>query len=145
VIVSVLDRMPCHGALERRLLCAGHLASLWGAPALWDARTSRRVFPLCGTLPSSSPRSPPLSPYEDVPPLARSLPLQCGPRRRAPSAAPARERRGGRGAAFADEWIGVKDLGDEPYAEFGIRLIMPSAGLCRRGTRDPFGWRRWWP
>ncbi len=31
----------------------------------------------------------------------------------------------------AGEGIDVEDLRDEPYAEFGIRLIMPATGLCR--------------
>ena len=30
-----------------------------------------------------------------------------------------------------DESIDLVDLGDQPYAEFGISVIMPAAGLCR--------------
>jgi hypothetical protein len=37
-------------------------------------------------------------------------------------------------AASADERINLVDLDDESYAEFGIRLIMPGAGLCRVAT-----------
>jgi hypothetical protein len=51
VILAVLSRLAPSPMLERRLLCAGLLAELWGPPVLWDARTSRRVFPACGTGP----------------------------------------------------------------------------------------------
>lgn len=80
VILSVLGRMPLNGALDRRLLCAGFLVGLWGRPALWDARTSRRVFPPCGTPPGIPPRSPPVGPHENVPPSAQgpssTVPIQ---------------------------------------------------------------------
>ena len=36
-----------------------------------------------------------------------------------------------RPALATRERVGMKDLRDQPYAEFGIRLIMPAAGLCR--------------
>jgi len=74
VIVSVLERMPLAGALEQRLLCSGFLVGLWGRPVLWDARTSRRVFPPCGTTPWISPRSPPLARHENVPYPAQGRP-----------------------------------------------------------------------
>lgn len=83
VIGSVLERMPVSGAFERRLLCAGCLAGLWGRPAMWDALTSRRVFPPCGTPGSFSPRSARLVSHENVTPPAH------GPPRTVPSS-PAR-------------------------------------------------------
>jgi hypothetical protein len=80
VILSVLERMPLSGGLERRLLCAGFLVGLWGQPALWNARTSRRVFLPCGTPPSIPPRSPPLASHENVPPSVQgpssTVPIQ---------------------------------------------------------------------
>jgi hypothetical protein len=51
VILSLLGRLAPSPMLERRLLCAGCLVELWGVPVLWDPRTSRRVFPACGTGP----------------------------------------------------------------------------------------------
>lgn len=74
VILSTLERLPLAGAFERRLLGAGHLAGLWGLPSTWDAGTSRRVFPPCGT-PSPIPTpSPPLPPNENLPPPAPGAP-----------------------------------------------------------------------
>ena len=74
VILSSLERLPLAGGFEQRLLAAGYLTGLWGLPSTWDARTSRRVFPPCGT-PSPIPApSPPLPPNENLPPPARAAP-----------------------------------------------------------------------
>lgn len=74
VILSTLERLPLAGALEQRLLGAGYLVGLWGLPSTWDARTSRRVFPPCGTPPPIPPPALPLPPNENLPPPAPGVP-----------------------------------------------------------------------
>jgi len=74
VILSTLERLPQAGAFEQRLLGAGHLTGLWGPPSTWDARTSRRVFPPCGTPAPIPTPSPPLPPNENLPPPAPGAP-----------------------------------------------------------------------
>jgi hypothetical protein len=78
-IVSVLDRMPLTGAVERRLLCAGAHVGLWDRAGIWDAKTCRLLFPTCGTTAGKSPGNRPMAPSEIVPPAAH------GPPRRVPS------------------------------------------------------------
>jgi hypothetical protein len=71
VILAVLSRLTPAPVLERRLLCAGLLAELWGPPVLWDARTSRRVFPACGTDPPKPSADTVPAANEIVPVLTR--------------------------------------------------------------------------
>jgi len=73
-IVSVLDRMPLSGTVERRLLCAGAQVRLWGRPGVWDVATGRLVFPPCGTTGGKSPDIRPIAPNEFVPPSAHGPP-----------------------------------------------------------------------
>lgn len=73
-IVSVLDRMPLSGPVERRLLCAGAQVRLWGRPGIWDVATGRLVFPPCGTTGGKSPLIRPIAPNKFVPPSAHGPP-----------------------------------------------------------------------
>jgi hypothetical protein len=50
--------------------------------------------------------------------------------------------RGERQPAEADTSTAATEPPPKLCSPSWARLIMPSAGLCRRGTRDPFGWRR---
>jgi len=56
--VSLLEHVRVDETLWGRLLHAGHLAGVWAAPFVWDARLSRRVFPGFGTTGSSAARTP---------------------------------------------------------------------------------------
>lgn len=73
-IVSVLDRMPLSGTVERRLLCVGAQVRLWGRVGIWDVVTGRLVFPPCGTMGGKSSDIRPKAPNEFVPPSAHGPP-----------------------------------------------------------------------
>jgi hypothetical protein len=49
-IVAVLEQIRLDASVGGRLLAAGQLSGLWGAPSLWSPRLGRRVFPGPGTV-----------------------------------------------------------------------------------------------
>jgi len=49
-IVETLEQIPLDASVGGRLLAAGHLAGVWGAPSLWSPRLGRRLFPGPGTV-----------------------------------------------------------------------------------------------
>lgn len=58
-VTSLLAEFAMDAELWRRLLAAGHLAGLWGPPALWRAGRVERLFPAGTERGRGAGRAPP--------------------------------------------------------------------------------------
>ena len=65
-VTSLLAELAIDDELWRRLLAAGHLAGLWGPPAVWRAGRVERLFPVGTKGGCRGGRAPPDQPTKSL-------------------------------------------------------------------------------
>lgn len=65
-VTSLLAELAMDAELWRGLLAAGHLAGLWGPPALWRAGRVERLFPVGTVAGRGGGRAPPGRPTKSL-------------------------------------------------------------------------------